>query len=71
MAFEPLFPTANDFSWGVGIGSILETDYEKPNATNFNEQPYPQINEPTDPNNPSYRPINQSTNQPPDQATNQ
>ena len=32
MAFGPLFPKANNFSW-VGIGFIQETDYKKPNPT--------------------------------------
>ena len=34
VAFGPLFPTANNFSW-VGIGLILETDFKKPNPTKF------------------------------------
>ena len=34
VAFGPLFPTANNFSW-VGIGFIQETDYKKPNPTKF------------------------------------
>ena len=34
VAFGPLFPTANNFSW-VRIGFILETDYKKLNRTNF------------------------------------
>ena len=32
MAFEPLFPIANIFSW-IGIDFIQETDYKKPNPT--------------------------------------
>ena len=32
VAFWPLFPTANKFSW-VRIGFVLETDYKKPNPT--------------------------------------
>ena len=34
VAFGPLFPTANDFSW-VGMSFIQETDYKKPNPTKF------------------------------------
>ena len=32
VAFRPLFPTANSFSW-VRIGFIYELDYKKPNPT--------------------------------------
>ena len=32
VAFWPLFPTANNFSW-VGIDFIQETDHKKPNPT--------------------------------------
>ena len=34
VAFGPLFPTANIFSW-VGIDFIQETDYKKLNPTKF------------------------------------
>ena len=34
VAFRPLFPTANTFSW-VGICFIWETDCKKPNPTKF------------------------------------
>ena len=34
VAFGPLSPTVNDFSW-VGIGFIQETDYKKPKPPKF------------------------------------
>ena len=34
VAFGPLFPTANIFSW-VGLGFMWETDYKKPDPTTF------------------------------------
>ena len=40
VAFGPLFPTTNQFSW-VGIDFIQETGYKKPNPTKFST-PYSQ-----------------------------
>ena len=34
VAFGPLFPTANNFSW-VGIDFVEGTDYKEPNRTKF------------------------------------
>ena len=35
VVFGPLFPTANIFSWWVGIDFIWETDHKKRNPTKF------------------------------------
>ena len=38
VAFGPLFPTANNFSW-IGIGFIQEVDYKKLTQSNSSQTP--------------------------------